>query len=119
MIGLKKLYITFLLTLVGSFAFSQEKIRITCRTSVGVDSLERPLYVIVARNKTLVLKGEKISGSFIETIDANYIDKVEVLKDAASTALYGSRAQYGVVIITMKKDFPRKAYKELQKYAAL
>jgi TonB-dependent SusC/RagA subfamily outer membrane receptor len=39
----------------------------------------------------------------LNTINQNDIESITVLKDAASTALYGSRAANGVVIITTKK----------------
>ena len=39
----------------------------------------------------------------LNTINQNDIESITVLKDAASTALYGSRAGNGVVIITTKK----------------
>lgn len=35
-------------------------------------------------------------------INPNDVEKVSVLKDAASTAIYGSRAAYGVILITTK-----------------
>ncbi|WP_167616686.1 SusC/RagA family TonB-linked outer membrane protein [Maribellus sediminis] len=42
-------------------------------------------------------------------INPNDIESVEVLKDAASTAIYGSRASNGVVLITTKKGTKSKA----------
>lgn len=42
-------------------------------------------------------------------INPNDIESVEVLKDAASTAIYGSRASNGVVLITTKKGSKSKA----------
>lgn len=43
-------------------------------------------------------------------INPNDIESIEILKDAASTAIYGSRASNGVVLITTKKgDFVKKA----------
>lgn len=42
-------------------------------------------------------------------INPNDIESVEVLKDAASTAIYGSRASNGVVLITTKKGKKGKA----------
>src|SRR5690606_38573077 len=36
-------------------------------------------------------------------INPNDVESIEVLKDAASTAIYGSRASNGVVLITTKK----------------
>ena len=41
-------------------------------------------------------------------INPNDIESVEVLKDAASTAIYGSRASNGVVLITTKKGSKSK-----------
>lgn len=42
-------------------------------------------------------------------INSNDIESIEVLKDAASTAIYGSRASNGVVLITTKKGQLNKA----------
>lgn len=42
-------------------------------------------------------------------INPNDIESIEVLKDAASTAIYGSRASNGVVLITTKKGSQSKA----------
>lgn len=42
-------------------------------------------------------------------INPNDIESIEVLKDAASTAIYGSRASNGVVLITTKKGTISKA----------
>ena len=44
-------------------------------------------------------------------VDPNDITSIEVLKDAASAAIYGSRAAGGVILITTKsgrKDTPTK-----------
>lgn len=43
------------------------------------------------------------SGNFLGMINPNDIESMTVLKDAASTAIYGSRASNGVIIITTKK----------------
>lgn len=39
----------------------------------------------------------------INDIDPNDIESVSVLKDAASTSIYGARAAYGVILITTKR----------------
>lgn len=39
----------------------------------------------------------------INTINPNDIESITVLKDAASAAIYGARAAYGVILITTKK----------------
>jgi len=42
-------------------------------------------------------------------INPNDIESIEVLKDAASTAIYGSRASNGVILITTKKGSANQA----------
>jgi TonB-dependent starch-binding outer membrane protein SusC len=44
-------------------------------------------------------------------INPNEIESISVLKDAASTAVYGSRAANGVILITTKKGKRNEAYK--------
>src|SRR6185436_14564277 len=39
----------------------------------------------------------------LSTIDTRDIESVEVLKDASASAIYGSRATNGVIIVTTKK----------------
>lgn len=43
------------------------------------------------------------SANLLNTINPNDIESMTVLKDASATALYGSRASNGVIIITTKK----------------
>lgn len=43
------------------------------------------------------------SNNFLSLINPNDIESMTVLKDASSTAIYGSRASNGVIIITTKK----------------
>jgi len=43
------------------------------------------------------------SGNFLSLINPNDIESMTVLKDASSTAIYGSRASNGVLLITTKK----------------
>jgi TonB-linked SusC/RagA family outer membrane protein len=53
-----------------------------------------PLYVI---------DGVPISSDNINTLNTNDIASIEVLKDASSAAIYGSRGSNGVVLITTKQ----------------
>ena len=41
-------------------------------------------------------------------LDANDIESIEVLKDAASASIYGARASNGVILVTTKKGVPSK-----------
>ncbi len=51
----------------------------------------------------IVVDGVPLSGGSINSINPNEIDSYTILKDASATAIYGSRATAGVVIITTKK----------------
>ncbi len=53
-------------------------------------------------NPLIVVDGYPISGS-LATINPNDIASMEVLKDPASAAIYGSRGANGVVLVTTKK----------------
>ena len=60
----------------------------------------------------IVVDGYPISGS-IATVNPNDIESLEVLKDAASAAIYGSRGANGVILVTTKKGTsgkPRFSY---------
>ncbi|WP_372776458.1 SusC/RagA family TonB-linked outer membrane protein [Mangrovibacterium sp.] len=48
------------------------------------------------------------SGNFMSLINPNDIENITILKDAASTAIYGSRASNGVILITTKKGATTK-----------
>ncbi|MDX9773033.1 MAG: TonB-dependent receptor [Bacteroidales bacterium] len=58
-------------------------------------------------NEPLVLIDGVESG--LSGINANDIQSIEVLKDAASTAIYGARASNGVLLITTKRGSYNKA----------
>ncbi|MDT7830520.1 TonB-dependent receptor [Pricia sp. S334] len=66
------------------------------RGQLSVSGGSDPLYVI---------DGFPITGG-IGAINPDEIEDISVLKDAASTSLYGSRAANGVVLITTKKGVP-------------
>ena len=55
-----------------------------------------------ASNPLIVVDGYPISGS-LATVNPNDIESLEVLKDAASAAIYGSRGANGVILVTTKK----------------
>ena len=70
--------------------------------SNGSSNNGQPLYVIDG----VPLKATDVAGTGINPLaglDPSTIESVEVLKDASSAALYGSRASNGVIMITTKK----------------
>lgn len=77
------------------------------RGQVSVSAGSDPLYVV---------DGFPITGN-IGSMNPDEIDDITVLKDAASTSLYGSRAANGVVLITTKKPQAGKTSVGLSVYA--
>jgi len=51
----------------------------------------------------IVVDGLAVDADFLGSLDMNDVDSFEVLKDAASSAIYGSRGANGVILITTKK----------------
>ena len=50
-----------------------------------------------------ILDGAPVESSVFNTLNPNDIENITVLKDASSTAIYGSRAANGVIVITSKR----------------
>jgi len=61
-----------------------------------------------ASNPLIVVDGFPINGT-LATVNSNDIQSVEILKDAASAAIYGSRGANGVILVTTKKGKSGKA----------
>lgn len=68
--------------------------QIYVRGQGSINSSIAPLYV---------MDGQPISASDFAQISAENIESFNILKDAAATAIYGSRGANGVVLITTKK----------------
>lgn len=69
---------------------AEPTVRIRGIGSISISS--NPLYVI-----------DGVPAGALNTIAPNDIESIEVLKDASASAIYGSRAANGVVLITTKK----------------
>lgn len=52
---------------------------------------------------TIILDGVEISMTELYDLDINEIETINVLKDASATALYGSRAASGVIVVERKR----------------
>lgn len=48
------------------------------------------------------------TSSELSRLNTNDIESISVLKDAASAAIYGARAAFGVVLVTTKRPNRRK-----------
>jgi len=51
----------------------------------------------------VVLDGKIVDMKELQQTDPNSIKTINILKDASATALYGSKAQNGVIVVTTKK----------------
>ncbi|WP_257666428.1 SusC/RagA family TonB-linked outer membrane protein [Parapedobacter tibetensis] len=51
----------------------------------------------------IVIDGVPQSGTDLNNIPPQDIEDISILKDAASTAIYGARASFGVILVTTKK----------------
>ena len=60
----------------------------------SIQSSSQPLFI---------LDGAPIDASFYATLNPADIESITVLKDAASTAIYGARAANGVIVLTSKQ----------------
>ena len=75
--------------------------QIRIRGGASLNATNEPLYVIDG----LAIDNNGVSGMSnpLAMINPNDIESFTVLKDASATAIYGSRASNGVIIITTKK----------------
>ncbi len=74
---------------------SSVQINVRGATSINEDGSSNPLFVV---------DGVPMDEDFdLVTLNPQDIESIEVLKDASSSAIYGSRGANGVVIITSKK----------------
>ncbi|MEE4001155.1 SusC/RagA family TonB-linked outer membrane protein [Tenacibaculum sp. FZY0031] len=86
--------------------------KITIRGNSSIFGNNTPLYVIDGVVQEDIIEtdldqlasgnAETLLSSSIAGINANDIKKIDILKDASATSLYGARARNGVVVITTK-----------------
>lgn len=74
-----------------------EGFKVTIR-GLGTTGSSAPLYII-----------DGIAGGDINSLNPADIESIDVLKDAASAAIYGSRAANGVILVTTKQGRVGKA----------
>lgn len=85
---------------------------VNVRGSGSISAGNEPLYVIDGFPLSVApigTSGNFSAGNPLDNINPNDIEDIQVLKDAAAAAIYGSRASNGVVLITTKKGKSGKA----------
>ncbi|MDO7852783.1 SusC/RagA family TonB-linked outer membrane protein [Hymenobacter convexus] len=95
-------------------------ISVRVRGAASIGASNEPLYVVdglpinTGNTSQLASGGQLTNG--LNDINPNDIESIEVLKDAASAAIYGSRASNGVVLITTKRGKSGKARVDVDYY---
>lgn len=97
----------------GSDPNALPEVYIRGESGIGVKSLDKDA---LAKSNlkdnpnlpTFIMDGFEVSVSKLYDMDPNRIESITILKDAAATALYGSRAANGVVVITTVAPKPGK-----------
>lgn len=87
------------INLTGSTAEATSNSEITVRGASSISASNSPL---------LVVDGVPYTGEW-SSINSNDVASIEVLKDASSAAIYGSRGANGVILITTKRGTADKA----------
>ncbi|MDN5284831.1 MAG: hypothetical protein JWR38_1105 [Mucilaginibacter sp.] len=98
-------------------------VSIRVRGTSSINASSQPLYVvdgtpINAGNYSLLGFGNQ-STNALNDINPDDIESIDVLKDASSAAIYGSRASNGVVLITTKHGKVGKTQIDLSYYRGL
>ena len=82
-------------------------VSVRIRGATSISGSNQPLYVVdgvpvsSGSNSAIGVGNQGLNA--LATVDTGDIESIEVLKDAAATAIYGTRAANGVVIITTKR----------------
>lgn len=87
---------------------SSSPVSITVRGTRSLTANNGPLFIV-----------DGVQYSNIQDINPNDIESMDVLKDASSTAIYGSRGANGVIILTTKKGLTGKPTVSFNSYAGL
>jgi TonB-dependent starch-binding outer membrane protein SusC len=74
----------------------------------SINSTNEPLYIV-----------DGVPYGSLNAINPNDIERIDVLKDAASSSIYGSRASNGVVLVTTKRGKAGKLTVSFDAYAGV
>lgn len=98
----------------GSDPNAVPELYIRGRSGIGVKDLDRKKNLSKSELEnnpnlpTFIMDGFQIDVEKLYDLDPNRIESITILKDAAASAMYGSRAANGVVVITTVAPVPGK-----------
>ncbi|MDR1980198.1 MAG: TonB-dependent receptor [Tannerellaceae bacterium] len=70
-------------------------------TSMRYDSNDKK-YVVTNDAPLILIDGVEVSATQLNQMNPNDIDNMSVIKDASASAIYGTKATFGVILITTK-----------------
>lgn len=91
-------------------------VRINIRGIGSITAGTEPMYIVDGVQLNSSEPGSRTSTNALAYINPNDIESIEILKDAAAAAIYGSQAANGVVLITTKKGKAGKTNFSLNYY---
>src|SRR5690606_514296 len=94
-------------------------VRINIRGSGSITAGTEPMYIVDGVQLNSEAPSGRTSTNAMAYINPNDIESIEVLKDAAAAAIYGSQAANGVILITTKKGKAGKTRLNLNYYEGI
>ena len=91
-------------------------INVRVRGQGSINAGNDPLYVVDGVQMNLRSDGNFTQTNPLSFLNPNDIESIDILKDAASAAIYGAQASNGVVIITTKKGRAGKTKFDVNMY---
>ncbi|TWI85792.1 TonB-linked SusC/RagA family outer membrane protein [Lacibacter cauensis] len=107
-------------TVTQSSGTPGSSMNVNIRGTGSINASSQPLYVVdgvpinTGSYSQIGVGGQTLNS--LADINPNEIESYEILKDAAATAIYGSRAANGVVLITTKRGANKKTKINLSTY---
>src|SRR5690606_3742271 len=93
--------------------------RINIRGVGSVNAGVEPMYIVDGVQLNSDAPSSRTSTNPLAYINPNDIESIEILKDAAASAIYGAQAANGVILITTKKGKAGKAQLNLNYYEGI
>lgn len=76
----------------------------------GTSNDDKNKFDVVSGSPLILLDGVEISAEDLNQLNPNDIDNMSFLKDASAAAIYGTRATFGVILVTTKSgNYKQKA----------
>ena len=92
-----KKIITLVLLVATYIVSAQQMPNIKCASA---QNAQQPLWVV----NDVVLTDEKVSSIVQKSLKSDDIESINVLKGTSAVAIYGNKAQGGVIVVTLKKS---------------